>query len=171
MPNTKNTIVIKEAGSNIREEYIANAAITPGMLVEIMSTGKVCAHASKKALAERMFAVEDSLQGKGIDDVYAATDQVPCAILRAGDWVNAFIRDGENLSIGDKVCSNGDGTLIKWEIGSGNSSDWNEDNPEVLTSFAAAPVGVMMEAINLSGSSGTESSTLVGDRRALVRVM
>ena len=61
---------------DIINERVANAAITPGMLIEIMSTNKVRAHATAQGNAAKIFALEDELQGKGIDDNYSALDPV-----------------------------------------------------------------------------------------------
>ncbi|OQX08805.1 MAG: hypothetical protein BWK76_23115, partial [Desulfobulbaceae bacterium A2] len=67
-------IVIK--GTGIRYEALANAALTPGHLLYLLSTGKVAVHATAAGNAEKMFAVEDDLQGNDIDDAYSSGDLV-----------------------------------------------------------------------------------------------
>ena len=62
------TVKLKNYG-NIFNEYEANAAISPGMLVELMSTGKIRAHSTAGGNALRMFALENYLEGKDINDL------------------------------------------------------------------------------------------------------
>lgn len=112
-----NTIKLKGCGRY--EEAFANAALTPGHLIEVMSTGKVRKHATEGGYAERAFALEDALQGKTIDDAYAADDKVGYTLACPGDEVFAYIAAGENVAVGDRLISNGDGTLQK-ETGAGS---------------------------------------------------
>lgn len=144
----KNTIKLKKY-SNVIEEWIANAAITPGMLVQLMSTGKVRAHATANGNAIPMFALEDELQGKGIDDAYAAADPVQVWIPTRGDRVYALLSDGENVVIGDFLASNGDGYLQKFVGGDSNA---NEELPLEIVAMA-------LEAIDRSTSSGGDTNT------------
>lgn len=107
---TKRTIKIKNY-LNIQEEYDANATITPGMLIEVISTGKVRAHAEEDGNVIPMFALEDELQGKIISEDYDADTPVQVWIPQRGDQVYAILAQGENVSIGDFLVSNGDGKL------------------------------------------------------------
>lgn len=143
-----NTIKIKKY-SDVIEEWIANAAITPGMLVQLMSTGKVRVHATANGNAIPMFALEDELQGKGIDDAYAAADPVQVWIPTRGDQVYALLSDGEKVVIGDFLASNGDGYLQKFVGGDSNA---NEELPLEIVAMA-------LEAIDRSTSSGGDTNT------------
>lgn len=143
----KNTIKLKKY-SDVIEEYVANAAITPGMLVELMTTGKVRKHATQNGLAVPMFALEDELQGKGIDDDYAADDPVQVWIPYRGDQVNALLVDGASVHIGDFLVSNGDGYLREFAGGSATA----EDLPLEIVAMA-------LEAIDRSTSSGGDTNT------------
>ncbi len=150
------TIVLKDY-TKIRKELVANAAITPGMLIERMSTDKARAHASAgQNVTPIMFALEDELQGKTIDDNYAAADRVQCGIFRAGDEVYAILRDGENVSIGDKLESNGDGNLRKHVADAHTDSSGNKED---ITVYGNAIVAIALEALDLSQSSGDEGSS------------
>lgn len=100
-------------GEFLLKEKVANAAISPGMLIEEMSTGKVRAHATEGGYAERAVAVEDALQGNGIDDDYAADDQVSYHLVSPGAEVQMMIQAGQDIAVGDKLISAGDGTLIE----------------------------------------------------------
>jgi hypothetical protein len=140
-----NTVKIKKY-LDIIEEYVANAAITPGMLVELMSTGKVRAHATAGAKVLAMFALEDELQGKGIDQAYAATDPVQVWVPVRGECVYALVADGQVIQIGDFLESDGTGRLTR-------SLDSSNDDPGSPHHI----VGVALEALTLNGE-GSESS-------------
>jgi hypothetical protein len=152
------SVIIKNY-SNIQEEYIANAAITPGMLIELMSTGKVRKHSTAGGNCEKMFLIEDALQGKGINDNVAAGDQIRAWVAGRGDQVNALLRDEENIAIGDYLESDGEGRLRKHVVedksfqSADNYPDWS------LYIHPAQLVGVALEALDLSTlPEGSESS-------------
>jgi len=114
---SKNTIKVKSY-LNIQDEKIAGGAITPGHLVKRTSTDTVVVHATALGNAQRLFALEDENQGRGIGDAYAATGNythVKLWLAVPGEVVNAFAKDA--LAIGDYVESGGDGTLQKFTSG------------------------------------------------------
>jgi len=158
-----NTIKVKKY-SDVIEEKVASAAITPGMLLIIESTGKVKAHDQADKDVFPIFALEDELQGKGIDDAYAANDPVQCWIPYRGDIVNAILADGETVVIGDALTSDGEGRLKKHVTDTGASAvPW--------TVYPEQIVGYATEALDLSGSSGEEVSGPLGyHKRLLVRI-
>lgn len=141
------TILIKGENPNI-EELVANAAITPGMLVEEMTTGKVRAHATQNGNAVPMFALENELEGEGITDAWAATDPVRVWHPKRGDQVYALLADGQSVAIGDFLASNGDGYLRKFAGGSATA----EDMPLEIVAKAK-------EAVDRSSSSGGDTNT------------
>lgn len=141
-----NTIKIKKY-SDVIEEHVAAAAINPGALIEITSLDKVQKHATAAGNAIPMFALEDELQGKGIDEAYALGDPVQCWIPNRGDVVYAILADEQNIAIGDLLVSNGDGTLKKY-VSSDDSS---------YTQHPNQIIGMTTEAVDLSGSSGEEA--------------
>lgn len=98
-------------GSGRREEARAAAAITPGHLIELASSGKVQKHSGAGAVAERNYALEDALQGNTIDDDYSSDDLVSFLSAAPGDVIYGWLAAGENASIGSKLTSNGDGTF------------------------------------------------------------
>lgn len=148
-----NTIKAKKY-TDVIEEYPAAAAITPGHLIELISDGTVRNHATASGNALPMFALEDELQGKGIDDDYAAADRVQCWIPGRGDIVNALLKDGQSVVAGDFVESAGDGTLQKWVVDS--TGDY----------APAQIIGVVVTAVDMSGSSDVDP-----DGRVLVRIL
>ncbi len=117
------TNTIQQRGNYRLDEDVASVLITPGMLIELTtSTGrKVKPHATEGGYAELAFAVEDPLQGatatsvesRTIDTDYAIADRVTYHIQYRGSVVFAFLKAGENVAIGDKLISAGDGSLIK----------------------------------------------------------
>lgn len=98
-------------GSGRHEEAIAAAIITPGMLLAQNSDGKLIPHGSAGGPAERNYALEDALQGRTIDDNYAADELVGFVSGSPGDVVYALLSGGEIVTLDDFLTSNGDGTL------------------------------------------------------------
>ena len=60
-----NTVKVKKY-SDVIEELVAGGTITPGMLLDISATNTVTAATGTGTLP--VFALEDELQGKGIDN-------------------------------------------------------------------------------------------------------
>ena len=147
----KNTIKLKKY-SDVIEEYVAAGTITPGMLLEFTSAGKVQAHATADNEVVPLIALEDELQGNGIDDDYSSDDQVQCWIPYPGDEAYMILQDGQDISIGDFLQSNGDGTL---KADAGGASKF-----------------MALEALDLSGSSGEEESGALGyNKRIKVKII
>lgn len=159
-----NTIKVKKY-SDVIEEMVASAAITPGMLLIVESTGKVKAHNNVDKDVFPIFALEDELRGKGIDDAYAANEPVQCWIPYRGDIVNAILADGQNVAVGDPLTSSGTGMLKKHVLDAGASTVPWEVYPLQIVAYAA-------EALDLSGSSAEETSGPLGyHKRLLVRIV
>jgi len=107
----KNTIKLKKY-LDVIEEYTATAvAITPGMLLELTSADQVQAHSTEGGIVLPMFALEDELQGKGIDDNYAVSAKIQVWVAVRGEQVFANIADSEEVNIGDFLISAGNGKL------------------------------------------------------------
>ncbi len=145
-----NTIKLKKH-ADVIEEFTAHAAITPGMLLQLNSDNEVLAHSTGGGnVTPIMFALEDELRGKGIDDDYAAGDQVQVWIPGRGDWVYALLRDEQTITIGEVVESDGVGRVQSHVADVGDSTTGSVQN---------AIVGIAMEALDLSTlPEGSESS-------------
>lgn len=143
------TIILK--GDGIRKEALANATITPGMLIERMSTDKFRAHATAAGNAQRLFAIEDDTQGKTIDDDYAAASRVYAEVMPRGAEIYALLNDGESVVIGDPLESAGNGKLRKHvaDVDDNQSAD-------TTTIYTECIVGYALEAKDMSGSSGED---------------
>lgn len=168
-----NTIKLKKY-SDVVNEYEAAAALYPGYLVELTSAGAVQAHSTAEGnVVPKMFALEDELQGKGIDDAYAAGDQVQVWCPTSGDEVYAVLADGQTAAIGSVLESAGDGTLQVHVADADSADSFDSYGPLVtVTVRPEAIVGVALEAVDLSDSSGAEDSgTLDWDKRIKIRIV
>lgn len=140
MSVTVHTIKLKKY-SDVIEEYTAGGTIYPGSLLSMSAADTVVAH-NDNAPAQGclpMFALEDELQGKDIDDPYVSGDPVQCWVPYRGDEVYAILADGANVNVGTFLESNGTGFLQAFSSGNG-------------------AVAIALEAKDLSGSSGGETS-------------
>jgi hypothetical protein len=126
-------------------EALASGSITPGHLLERTSAAAdtLKVHALAGGVAQRIFAIEDELQGNGIDDVYADGALVQARQYMPGDLVYALIANGENISKADKLVSDGNGALEKADT---DSATMEQDT-----------VAYAMEDNDMSGSSGVDS--------------
>lgn len=141
----KQTIRLKSY-NDIYNQYKAAGEITPGMLIELTSAGTVQANSGAGLACQKMFATEDELQGRTIDDNFAATEPVQCWVANPGDEVLAWLADGEDVAIGDKLVSDGAGKLKA--ITADSSAAVIEETP----------IAEALEAVDMSGSSGADPS-------------
>ena len=158
----KNTVILKNY-SNIFEEYEAEAAtIYPGCLIELTSGNKVKVHATPGGNALPMFAIEDALQGKGIDENYAIGDKVRCWVPTRGDVVYGILADGQTIAKGDFVESNGAGYLQK------HTPDEGSQNSIYQNSI----IGVSLDTeSSAAGSEDSDINFLSVNRRIAVRII
>lgn len=139
----KQTIKLKKY-TDIVNEYDAGEAITPGMLLELASDGDVDIQDTAGGICSKMFALEDELQGKTIDDDYAADAPVQCWLATPGEEVLAWLANGEDVAIGDILVADGTGKL--------KAITEDSSNLEV----EEYPVAIALEAVDMSGSSGAD---------------
>ncbi|MDD3631055.1 MAG: hypothetical protein PHF55_08545 [Bacteroidales bacterium] len=108
----KNTIVLK--GKGIKSEFLCKEDIYPGMLVELTAENgviKLQKNTNANNLKETCFVTEYEAFGKTILDKAAAGDSAHVYFANAGDVI--YARVDSNVAVGDKLVSNGDGTLKK----------------------------------------------------------
>ena len=157
--------------SNVIEELTATAvAITPGMLLDINSSGNCLAHATAQGNVLPRFALEDEMQGNGIETNYAASALIQVWIPNRGDIVLGIIEDATNIAIGDFLESNGAGLLQKYVADVGS---WDPSETGSITVYPAAIVGQALEAVAVGADSSENSSeTPIGlSRRIKVRIL
>lgn len=94
-----------------RDEALANAALKPGHLIELISTGKVQKHATADGHAGMLVALENLMAGKGIDDTYAADETVEYNVASPGEIYYMWISDGDVIVKGSQLVPNGGGEL------------------------------------------------------------
>jgi hypothetical protein len=123
-----------------QREFEAHAALYPGMLLEMNSDGEVLPHATAAGESVNMWAKEDELQGKTVNDAYAAGDQVQVLFPRRGDVVYGRVANGASITKGDYVTSNGDG-YVKAHTGSEKAS---------------GVLGIALESVDMTDSSGAD---------------
>ena len=141
----KKSIILKDF-LKVFEEYEAAGTITPGMLIEYTSAGKVQAHSSAGANVIPMLALEDELQGNDIDDDYSSGDQVQCWIPQRGAQALLMVADGQDISVGDLLESDGNGKVQAHAADSAG------------TLYPKQIVGEALEAVDMSGSSAADPS-------------
>lgn len=112
------TIKIKKYSDVIEEFVVADGkTITPGMVVKVNASGKV--EPGYGGLL--MVALEDELQGGGIDDTYAAGQPVQVWIPYRGGMFYAIPSDTTNLVAGDLVEADSDsgdaGKVVEHTVG------------------------------------------------------
>ena len=133
-------------GDPIYSTEQANAAITPGHLVEYISTGKVQKQADGGVNCGRMFMIEKSLAGGEIGDACVANEQIELAHCRGGDQIYAWLSDGETVVIGDLLeAGTTDGELIK--LASGQPIAIAREAKDLSASANAAAARIHIEII------------------------
>ena len=151
-----NTIKLKNY-INVFEEYKAHEALYPGHLLFLNSDNEVALHAVADGAVLPMFALEDESQGRGIDAVYTAADPVQVWIPTRGDIVNAILKDGETIVIGDLLTSAAGGELQKYDVAASAG----------VYAVPNAIVGVAVTELNL----GSSSTTTLPAARIQVRII
>jgi hypothetical protein len=145
--NLPKRIVLKGSDDDY-EEAIASGVIVPGELIKLTSGGtndltqdsgkdrRVVVETGVGVSAEALFALEDALQGKTIDDAYAIGDRVFYYIAERGDVIYAFLAAGNTTNVGDQLVPSGAGHL----------------QPEAGSEAGQTRLAVAMEAIDNSHS-------------------
>jgi len=140
----RNTIIV--IGTGMQSEAVAEAAITPGQVVELLSTGNVQKKATGGTVGEKAVAIEDYLQGNGVADDYGAGDRVLYRVFKSGDESYLILADGENVGVGDLLAFADGGEV------------------QATPTTTAVDVCVAREAVDASAGS-----VPVADRRIVVR--
>lgn len=106
-------IELRAQRSRYREKAAAGA-INPGHLVQLGSGDTLTVHSTYGGSGRMLVALEDALQGNTITTAYASGDIVPHKEAARGDEFYMRLPAGAvAVVIGDKLISNGDGTLVK----------------------------------------------------------
>lgn len=143
------TVVIN--GALRIKEALASGSVAPGMLLKRSSATQVVAHNVAAGFAQKLFAIEDDLQGKGVADVYATTTRLRFHVASAGDEIAALITTGQTLVAGDLLMSAGDGKLTKFVAQNTGDLDSTDGGVDIAVNQVVA---VALEAVT-TAPSGT----------------
>ncbi len=144
---------IHSKGPYTHEEYVAGeAGIYPGMLLELQSDDTVDIHDDENGRAEAIFAEEDALQGNTVETVYTVANVVSCILPQVGCEIRALIQDGQDISIGERLVSAGDGTL------------------KALGTLDSEAIDVFVIAVAMEACSADDSRTPTTGALARVRI-
>ncbi len=138
------TILIK-GDAWVTHEAPAAVILTPGEFVVFASDGDFELPAAGDL--SKLIVIEDDLQGKEISDDYAAAANARAVFMQPGGVVRAIITDGQNITRGQELEVDTNGTLIG--IGSNQ------------------PIAVAMESVDASDSA----ATALASRRINVMVL
>lgn len=110
-----NTILLKVTRLSDRyRENRAAGAIMPGDLIANDATGKWVKQGTAAVAAAPLFAIEDSFQGKTIDDAYASGDLVRGFHAQRGDEIYAWVAaNAAAILLTDTLTPDGTGGVRK----------------------------------------------------------
>jgi hypothetical protein len=132
----------------LKGEGIAAEEVKPGHLAAFDSNGKLIKHATAGGNAQARFVVEQEFIGDGIDEAYAAGDQVQFVVGRPGDEIYGFIAASQTIKKGDPLESNGAGLLRKH-----TEPAVDEDGSAEVTVYVDAIVAYAAEDITTDGDT------------------
>ena len=146
--DAKYTSVTIKSDVEVQEAKATAVAITPGHLIERTSGDLVQKHGTAGGNAVPTFAIEDEWQGEEVTHAYDASGRIFFKFFRPGDRCVGRLANGQNVAIGEKLVSNGDGTLKKYTAA---ASAAVIVEPEEI-------VAVAREAVDLSSSDTADPS-------------
>lgn len=110
--NTYSTVKLKGKLDRTFDTAYAGGVLKPGYVCKLHTDNTIIVHATASGpAADMVIATEDDLQGKTVDQAYAALDEVPYQIPIAGDEYAMWLTTSQTVAIGDNLVSNGDGLL------------------------------------------------------------
>ena len=123
-----------DGGITYINDIPAIEALTPGHLLELHDNSGARAwgvHDTADDPCPAIVALDQPFLNKGIDDAYAAQELVLAGALRPGSMFYGIIASGQDISIGERLQSAGDGTLKT--AGSGDVRFVSHDGPGAVT--------------------------------------
>ena len=110
---------IHQRGPFTRIELAAAAGLSPGHMLEETSSGTLQKATLTGTIGhERIWAVEDALNGNTTATAYATGDMVQANVEERGNLIQAMCHAGTNYTVGMRLSSNGDGTLKRMTVSS-----------------------------------------------------
>ena len=155
-------VLISSKGNAIRKSEVVpgqpagiqtGAEIEPGMLIEFDSSYDAQPQQSAAEIVPFRVAVAQEISGMTTDDSYTPDGDfqgLEYASVPSGDSVVAQLYDGsdetdaDSVSVGDKLVSNGDGTLRKLDTAGGDS-----DSASIAVALESADASDGQQAIRV----------------------
>lgn len=109
--STPKTILLRGLPMALERKAHSSGAITPGMLLNLMSTGLVQPHGTAGGKAVAYVAREEEYVGGALDDAYAVSDNIPFWVGQPGDQFYMLLEAGANVAAAAYLESNGAGSL------------------------------------------------------------
>jgi hypothetical protein len=97
------------------EAIVSGGEMLPGMCGELVSDGTLKPNDTAGAAKPQRIVVEqlNTLKGGTVDDAYEVGDLCSFVVPQPGDHFNLLLSAGENVTKGDILISQNDGTFIK----------------------------------------------------------
>lgn len=166
MPINPKTIILTGPEPH-REEAVCTVAVTPGHILQRVTNAETIKPHVDGCVQPLRVALENSLEGEGITDVYAIGDRVQYGFPQRGQTFYGILAASQTIQIGDKLVSNGDGTLKKQALTSTNGTAAGAadlaalkteaekigDDVRSLAANIESVVGVAKEAVTTTGST------------------
>lgn len=112
------TVLLKGEPVWYEGSVATGATINPGMVVEESSADTYQPHSTAGAFARKLFAFERAQIGNGIDEDIGEDEQFQIMACKSGMKVLSWLADGQNVSIGAALESDGAGGLQAQGTGS-----------------------------------------------------
>ena len=126
----------------------ASGTIIPGSLLQYASDGTFNVQTTAAKKCARVFAMENELIGKGIDDVYVQGDYLQAEHFDSGDWVLAYVAPSAvAISVGTLLVSDGAGGLRNVSVGSVDASEAIAVSMDALDNSAGTSIARLRVAI------------------------
>lgn len=132
---TPNTIHLGGDGVLVND-LVAIETITPGMIIERQNDSGTLKFGVQDTASEdcaRIFALNQSMLNKGVDDNYAAGDLVEAIVAKPGCVIWGLIASGQNITQGQYLEAAGDGTFKVYNAGVRLASALESKNATALT--------------------------------------
>jgi hypothetical protein len=114
MSGEANSILVEPADGQrrIRERGTSESDILPGMLLQRSAAGVFEKHSTAAGNAQKLFALSNLADAKGIDDVWPISNRVRGLYAQPGDLINAVLgASAAAIQTGDFLESDGNGYL------------------------------------------------------------
>jgi hypothetical protein len=150
MAESHRTIVTRGMAKGHHDEGILGTVAIPGMHVTLQADGeydKSPETAAELVKTQVLIVKEDQLQGKTINDAYAVGDLAFLYTPIPGDHINALIKTGANIAVGDKITPEGGGSGLFIEA-AGTEAQYRAKARESSSGVLAADTHLIVEWLN-----------------------